>query len=337
MLKFYLFLFFTCLALVAQSQDFSLTTSQVETSTQQAKDLITYYETSLNNLGDSLATTQEKSYFVADMVSNIFLSEDVLIYNDLDPDRSESKDITANIYLNNIITKFHKGIYFTFSDIKISSPYYLSENSFFVKAEIASNIRGTHINRSIDAFTPIDIYIKFTINELYNISSPIIYSITSHRENLNQFSPVRIDKGDGISNFTFVTPDEGKNFRRGKTYILEWKSSQPDTPVRLELYRGNSLVFVINPVIVGNKFRWTVPSDMALGKNYKIRIVNLKNKDNRKDSPTFKIKRKVPLGLKVGILAGVAAGAGYYFLIMDDGGSSQEGLLPNPPGLPPRE
>lgn len=332
MLKFYFFLFCTCLTLVAHSQDFSLTSSQVETSTQQAKDLITYYETSLNNLGDSLATTQEKSYFVADIVKNIFLSEDVLIYNDLDPDNSESKDITANRYLNNIITKFHKGIYFNFSDIKISGPYYLSENSFFVKAEIAANIKGTHIDRPIDTFTPIDIYIKFTINELFNISSPIIYSITGHRENLNLFSPVRIDQGDGISNFTFVVPNDKKNFRRGKTYTLQWKSSQKDTPVRLELYRGNSLLFVINPAVMGNKYRWTVPSDMALGKHYKIRIVNLKNNDNRKDSPTFRIKRRVPLGLKVGILAGVAAGAGYYFLIMDDAGSpAQDGWLPEPP------
>lgn len=338
MLKFYLFFPCIFLSLVAQSQDFSLTATQVETSTQQANDLIIYYETSLNNLGDSLATTQEKSYFVADILQNIFLSEDVLIYNDLDPSYSESKDLTANIYLNNIITKFHKGIHFNFSDIKISNPYYLSENSFFVKAEIASNLKGTHINRPIDAFTPIDIYIKFTVDELYNIGSPMIYSITSHRENINQFTPVRIDEGEGISNFTFITPDESKNFRRGKTYLLEWKSSKPDTPVRLELYKGNSLVFVINPVIVGNKFRWTVPSDMALGKNYKIRIVNLKNKDNRKDSPIFKIKRKIPLGLKVGVLAGVAAGAGYYFLIMDEGSPSQEGWLPKPPTeMPPTE
>src|SRR5690606_13383434 len=337
MLKFYLLFFCTCLGAVAQSQDFSLTSSQVETSTQQAKDLITYYETSLNNLGDSLATIQEKNYFVADIVKNIFLSEDVLIFNDLDPDNSESKDITVNRYLNNIIAKFHKGIYFNFSDIKISGPYYLNESSFFVKAEIASNINGVHIDRHIDTFTPVDIYIKFSINELFHISAPVIYSITNHRENLSLFSPVRVEQGDGICKFTFVMTNNNKSFRRGKTYTLEWKSSQKDTPVRLELYRGNSLLFVINPVILGNKYRWTVPSDMALGKNYKIRIINLKNNDNRKDSPTFKIKRRVPLGLKVGILAGVAAGAGYYFFILDDGGSSQDGWLPDPPGPPPTE
>src|SRR5690606_36798997 len=115
------------------------------------------------------------------------------------------------------------------------------------------------------------------------------------------FSPVRGKQGEGISNFTFVMPSNNKSFRRGKTDTLEWKSSQKDTPVRLELYRGSSLLFVINPVILGTKYRWTVPSDMALGKNYKIRIINFKNNVIRKDSTTFKIKRRVPLGLKVGI------------------------------------
>src|SRR5690606_41565297 len=107
MLKFYLLFFCTCLGVVAQSQDFSLTSSQVETSTQQAKDLITYYETSLNHLGDSLATIQETNYFLADIVKHLVLHEDVLILNDLDPDNSESKDITVNRYLNNINANSH--------------------------------------------------------------------------------------------------------------------------------------------------------------------------------------------------------------------------------------
>lgn len=336
MLKLYLLSLFLLFGWVAQAQDFSLTSSQVETSSNQARELIGNYEISLNNLGDSLTTVQEKTYFVADILESIFQGEDVLVYNDLDPDNTESKDITISIYLNNIITKFYKGIRFNYSDINISGPYYLGENSFFVKAELASNLEGTHIDQSINTFEAIDIYLKYAIDELYNISQPTIYSITQHRENLNQFTPVRIEQGAGIATFDFINPGKRLKFKRGKEYMLEWKSNNTQTPVRLELHKGNNLVLIINPVVVGNKFRWRVPNDMALGKNYKIRIVNLKNRENRKDSPFFRIKRKVPLGLKLGIISGAALGAGYYFFIMEDGGSSKDNLLPEPPSLPDR-
>lgn len=320
---------------MAQAQDFSLTSSQVETSSNQARALVLNYEIGLNNLGDSLTTVQEKTYFVADIVENIFQGEDVLVYNDLDPENVESKSLTINVYLNNIITKFYKGAHFNFNDIKISDPYYLNANSFFVKVALTSNLAGVHIDQLVNTNEAVDLYLRYTIDELYNISPPTIYSITHHRENLNQFTPVRIEQGKGTESFSFINPGTRRKFKRGKEYILEWESTNPQTPVRLELYKGNNLLFIINPVVVGNKYRWRIPSDMALGKNYKIRIVNLKNKENQQDSPQFKIKRKVPLGLKIGILAGMAAGAGYYYyFILDEETAPKDNLLPEPPAAP---
>ena len=319
----------------AKAQDFTLSQSQAETAASQAADLLESYEMSLNNLGDPLTTVQEKNYFLTDIISNIFESEDVLIYNDLDPEDLESKDLTARVYLNNIITKYNKGLRFIFSDVKISEPFYLDENSFFVKIELASNLDGIHIEQPINTFEALDFYLKYTIDELYNIAPPKIYSITNHRENLDQFSPVTIDQGPNLFNFSFINPSKGVKFRRGKEYRITWKGNPREIPVGLELYLDKKLVYTINPVIIGNQFSWNIPSDIKLGKGYQIKITNLKNKDNSEYSSVFSIKRKVPLGLKI---AGIAAlGGAVWYVVTEEPFSSENSeavLLPEPPGVP---
>lgn len=328
----FLCFFIFCVEFSAFTQEFTLSKTQLETVNNQATELLESYETSLNNLGDPLTTVQEKNYFLTDIVENIFEGEDVLIHNDLDPDDLESKDLTVNVYLNNIIAKYNKGLQFIFSDIQISEPFYLDESSFFIKIELASNLDGIHIEQPISNFEPLDIYIKYTIDELYNISTPTIYSITSHRENLKQFTPVPIDEGDNTFNFSFENPAKGKNFRRGKEQRLAWKGNDDTVPVRLELFKGNKMLFTVNPVVVGNSYVWRIPADMNLGNDYRIQIVNLKNTDNTAISPEFSIKRKVPLGLKIAGLAGI--GAIVYFVVTRESGEEEESLLPLPPDFP---
>jgi len=317
------------------AQDFTLSQSQAETIREQASELLENYELSLNNLGDPVTTIQEKNYFVTDILNNIFESEDVLVFNDLDPDGLETKDLTAKVYLNNILTKYNKGLQFIFNDIKISEPFYLDENSFFIKIELASNLEGIHIEQPINTFQPLDIYLKYTIDELYNISSPKIYSITIHRENLNQFSPVVIDQGPNVFDFSFINPSKGVNFRRGKEYRITWKGNPKDIPVGLELYKDKKLIYTINPVIIGSQFTWNIPSDLKLGQDYQIKIVNLKNKENAAYSSNFSIKRKVPLGLKIAGAA-VVGGAVWYVITQEPFASdnAEENVLPGPPEVP---
>lgn len=318
------------------AQDFTLSQSQAETIKSQASELLGNYETSLNNLGDPLTTVQEKNYFLTDIITNIFEGEEVLIYNDLDPENLESRDLTAKVYLNNIITKYNKGLQVIFSDITVSEPFYLDENSFFIKIELASNLDGIHIEQPINTFQALDIYLKYTIDALYNISSPRIYSITNHRENLTQFSPVPIDQGPNVFNFSFINPSKGVKFRRGKEYRITWKGHPKEIPVGLELYKDNKLVYTINPVIIGNYFTWNIPSDMKLGKGYQIKIINLKNKENAEMSSVFAIRRKVPLGLKITGIAAVG-GIAWYVITQDPfgGNDADENLLPAPPEAPP--
>lgn len=317
----------------AFSQEFSLSKSQLETVNNQAVELLESYETSLNNMGDPLTTVQEKDYFLTDIIENLFEGEDVLVYNDLDPDNLESKDLTVKVYLNNIITKYNKSLQVIFSDIKISEPFYLDKNSFFIKIELASNLDGIHIDQPISNFETLDIYIKYTIDELYNISTPTIYSITNHRENLNQFTPVPIDEGENMFNFSFVNPVKGKNFRRGKEQRLAWKGNDVTVPVRLELFKGDKMLSTINPVVVGNSYVWRIPAGMSLGNDYRIKIVNLKNDENTATSPRFSIRRKVPLGLKIVGVTGIGAIA-YFVLTMDSGDEGEDLRLPEPP-VPP--
>lgn len=335
--KYLLFIFFYTFLIVfsGNAQDFTLSQNQAETINSQAADLLKNYETSLNNLGDPLTTVQEKNYFLTDIIENIFESEDVLIFNDLDPDDLEPKDLKAKVYLDNIVTKYYKGLQFIFSDVKISQPFYLDENSFFLKMELASNLDGIHIDQPINSFQPLDIYLKYTIDELYNISTPKIYSITSHRENLDQFTPVTIDQGPNTFNLAFINPSKGEHFRRGREYRLEWKGNPKNIPVGLELYKDKKLLNSISPVIVGNRYIWRIPSDMKIGKNYHIKVINLKNKDNTGESAVFSIKRKVPLGLKVTGIAGLVGVAGaVYYLLSQDSDEKDPLLLPLPPELP---
>src|SRR5690606_35028757 len=240
----------------ASAQDFTLSRSQAETIKSQASELLESYEMSLNNLGDPLTTVQEKNYFLTDILSNVVEGEDVLIYNDLDPEGLESKDLTARVYLNNIITKYNKGLRIIFSDVKVSDPFYLDGNSFFIKIELASNLDGVHIEQPINTFQPLNFYLKYSIDELYNINPPKIYSITTHRENINQFTPVVIDQGPNVFNLSFINPSQGVTFRRGKEYRITWKGNPKEIPVGLELYKDKKLVYTINPVIIGSHFTW---------------------------------------------------------------------------------
>ena len=209
----------------------------------------------------------------------------------------------------------------------MSNPYYLNDKNFFIKVDLAANLEGTHIDQPVNTFEAVDLYLKFEINALYNISEPKIYSIAKHAENLDQFKPVAVHQESGSIDFTFINPGKKKKFRRGKDYVLEWEADEK-TPVRVELYRGDQSMFIINPVVAGNKLRWDIPRKLDRGRNYKIRITNLKAKDNFKDSPYFSIKRKVPTGLK---LLGVGAEAGIVYYVISQSEETGDESLPSPP------
>lgn len=310
------------------SQDFTISTTQKNTMQSQAINLVRNYETGLNNLGDSLTSVNEKEYFVTDIMDRLFASHDVIIYNDLDPDNLEPDDLTAEVYLNNIVTKYSKGVNFRFTDARVSDPFYLDLNNVFVKVSIERELTGYHLNELISNVAHIDLYISFFRNPSGNFNPPAIYSISHHIDNIDQFRPVKLRKEDEVLALKVISPGETTTYRRGKGYQIVWEGNSNGRPVKLELYRGGERLGLISGRSLGVRHDWVIPLQTDVGKDYRIKLTNLNNLSNAVFSEAFTIKRKVPLWLKIIPLAGIAT-AGY--LVLSESGDNEPEILPGPP------
>ncbi len=126
---------------------------------------------------------------------------------------------------------------------------------------------------------------------------------------------------------TFAGLEEGTIFKRGKPRDLTWTGGRGDNVLNFELYQGDNLVkaFEERPN-VGNT-TLLIPTDVKPGKNYRFMISDTRNRDEVVYTSTFVIKRKVPLGLKVGI--GFLVGGVVGYLV--GSGTEPEPKMGNPP------
>lgn len=311
------------------SQDFTITNIQKNTMQNQAASLIRNYETGLNNLGDSLSPVNEKEYFVTDIILSIFAGDDVLIFNDLDPDELEPDDLKADVYLNNIITKYSKGANFSFKKIAISDPFYLDSTNAFIKVELERHLKGYHLDEWVNNTRELDIYISFDRLTEGNFRPPSIYSISDHIENLSQFKKVKTEQEVEVLNLSVLSPNENTEYKRGKNYQLVWRGSSNDKPVKLELYKSGKKKKVITERILGRGYNWAIPINTETGDDYQIKLTNYNNPDNAVLSKRFTIKRKIPLLLKIVPVAAIATAG---ILVFSDSGDSGPETLPGPPG-----
>lgn len=310
------------------AQNFTISNTQKNTMQSQALNLVRDYETGLNNLGDSLTSVNEKEYFVTDIMDRLFASHEVIIYNDLDPENLETDDLPVKVYLNNIVTKYSKGVNFRFTDIEVSPPYYLDLNSAFIKIGLKRHLKGYHLNEPISNEEQIDIYISFPRNPQGNFKAPAIYSISRHLENTEQFKKVNIRKEDEVLDLVVISPNESSRYRRGKSYQIIWEGNNNAQPVKLELFQNGKKIKLISERALGNRLDWIIPVQTDIGDDYTIKLTNLNNPSNAAYSQKFEIKRKVPLLLKVIPLAGIAA-LGY--IVVSGSDESQPEILPGPP------
>jgi len=134
-----------------------------------------------------------------------------------------------------------------------------------------------------------------------------------------------------VAFITFEGLEEGAIFKRGKPRDLTWSGGRGDNVLNFELYQGDNLVkaFEERPN-VGNT-TLIIPTDVKPGKNYYLMISDTRNREEVIYTPTFIIKRKVPLGLKIGI--GFLVGGVVGYLV--GSGTEPEAKIGNPP-LPSR-
>jgi hypothetical protein len=123
--------------------------------------------------------------------------------------------------------------------------------------------------------------------------------------------------------------DDYKVLKRGKEYDVTWTGGRGDNVLVFELYEGENKVKVFEErPNVGNT-AIVIPKDVKPGR-YKFKISDNRNKDEVVYTMDFRVKRRVPLLLDLG-LAAVIGGAIVYF-----SGSKEEPKMGEPP-LPNHE
>jgi hypothetical protein len=127
--------------------------------------------------------------------------------------------------------------------------------------------------------------------------------------------------------------EEGKVFKRGKNYPINWTSGNLSGMVNIELFNedGERLWGENNVSNVG-KFDWYIPSGLKKGSNYKLKFTNVRDRNDVVFSKTFTVKPKIPLLAKVGVLAVVAVGT--QVLISSAQEANEAKPLTGPPGAP---
>ena len=116
--------------------------------------------------------------------------------------------------------------------------------------------------------------------------------------------------------------------KRGVPFLVKWSGGTRQNILNFQLYQGDKLRHTFPNAPNNSEHRITIPSSVKPGKGYYFRISDTKNKDQVVLTPTFEVRRRYPLVLKV-VPVLLVAGA-VYFLLPDPGPDPIEG----PPGTP---
>ncbi|WP_420317508.1 hypothetical protein [Ekhidna sp.] len=127
--------------------------------------------------------------------------------------------------------------------------------------------------------------------------------------------------------------EKGMIVKRGKISDIRWTGGRGDNILNVDLYQGDKLVRGLGELPNTGNAMLKIPNNVPPGKNYRYKISDERNRDEVVFSPTFEVKRKFPLLIKMG--SGIAIGVFGYYLV--------KSLIPvnepdiaGPPDLPER-
>lgn len=123
-----------------------------------------------------------------------------------------------------------------------------------------------------------------------------------------------------------------KVYKRKRKYNLTWKGGTPQNILNFDLYHNEDKVTSFPNLANVGHHELELPSHIKPGKNYRFRISDAKNKDEVVYTSTFRVKRKVPLLMKV--IPGLMAGSALYILLSPKEGESD---LPGAPSELPNK
>ncbi len=70
-----------------------------------------------------------------------------------------------------------------------------------------------------------------------------------------------------------VQPNGGESWARNTEHLISWYSDFPD-PIRVELYKNNTFLTVLDSSNTENRLAWKVPNDLAADTGYRIKVFN---------------------------------------------------------------
>jgi len=129
--------------------------------------------------------------------------------------------------------------------------------------------------------------------------------------------------------FVTIILEEQEKIKRGKNRLITWEGGDGDEILAIELHQLDSLIEHLSNSLNTGSFLWKPSSDLVLGKDYQLKIININNPMNYSLSEPFELTSKYPWPVKVGA---ILASAGIISII----GQITQGdsVIPDPPTIP---
>ncbi|MBU1369962.1 MAG: hypothetical protein KJ578_06425 [Bacteroidetes bacterium] len=117
-----------------------LSPDDIDSYKQQCRQMVNFIEGTLNFLGDTLSTVQEKEIVINESFSKIFRDDEVQVEDDLDENREMPVNKNVQAYLKDV-DFFFKTVRFTF-DIRKIDPLMSEDGSLFFKVMLIRKLDG---------------------------------------------------------------------------------------------------------------------------------------------------------------------------------------------------
>lgn len=158
-ISIFVLLFLTSLCIKAQS-NLSLSANDKKEYENQIRQMVNYLQETLNFIGDSKVSAQEKDIIFKESYNKIFRDENVQVEDDLDENRTTSINKDVQAYLKDI-DFFYDDVKFEFEIQNIAAQINEKSETFFKVEMIRSingrNVIGDTVNNTIKRFLEINV------------------------------------------------------------------------------------------------------------------------------------------------------------------------------------
>ncbi len=142
--------------LVSGSMAADFTTKEKAIIYTNAVNVLRDYETIMNQMGEYVVNDIEKARSSSESFLELFVNRQVLIYNDLDPARQQTRETSefyeAETYINSVILWYPDGITISLDlpNARVSEIMTHSENVYSIDILVKKSINGNYLNQTFN-------------------------------------------------------------------------------------------------------------------------------------------------------------------------------------------